>query len=163
MTDMLFYMGIGRRPEEAARAALLQCADVLLANPSLIIELVNMVENADHYEAHIRLMAVDRQEGSATDGRKHASKRKPQPFLKDPRSPEHNISGDPNLWRPVGMEHDVLPAPQQKFDIATHAGYVPEIPHQEIQMLQERGWTPEQIEAFERHNKDEFLKFKLEK
>lgn len=131
MSDMLFYMGRGPNAVEAIRAALSHCAPVMEQNPSLILELLEINPCGSHWEAHIRVMAMEHKEGADTRGG-------PDDLELNPKSPEHFRSGRPDDWRPIGMKHNV--APSEGFDVAAHGGYIPDVPLQDLELAKE-GWS----------------------
>ncbi|MCB1530991.1 MAG: hypothetical protein H6853_04455 [Rhodospirillales bacterium] len=131
MNEMLFYMGQGPDSQEAVREALSRCAPVLEQNSSLLVELLELNPCGSHWEAHIRVMAME----GAVDKHPHHA---PDDLKLRPKSPEHFRSGHPYDWRPVGMKHDMTPA--KGFDVAAHGGYIPDVPLQDIE-LGKAGWS----------------------
>lgn len=136
MSNMLFYMGKGGEPIEAIKDALQNCAPVLEVNPSLVIQLLDVNHCGTHWEAHIRLMAI---EASDSDGARR--KTKADSASKIPRSPEHFRSGNPFEWRPIGMTLDLV-NPLGNFDQAAYGGgFIPDIPTQELEDLKKAGFS----------------------
>lgn len=131
MTQMLFFKGHDATPEGAVRHALGECAEVLIDNPALVIQLESVYQMGENWDADIRVMALD-VEGAGPDAKKHR-KRTSSGKKNSIKSPEHAKSGNPNEWRPVGMEHDGPPT-AFRFGNAACAGEVPEIPLQDIQI-----------------------------
>ncbi len=140
---MLFFKGCGSTPARAIARAGRECATLLLENPSLMVELAELIEHGSHWEAHIRVMALEVIQDGEGDSRKSSVEGK------GPKDPEHNISGDPNAWRPPGMEHDPssLDRVEQTFDTASHAGQVPNVPVRDIVMLRQEGLSEDQIQS----------------
>lgn len=142
MSDMLFYAGQGQTQEESIESALSNAAGILLDNPSLLVELIQLNHTAQHWEAHIRAMAVKAGDSS---GQKRKSKKRDLPELNfEPRNPEHFRSGQPFEWRPIGMRHDQESL--SKFDRASHGGSIPDIPMQDIEKYQGLGLSEEEIQ-----------------
>lgn len=137
---MLFFKGRGPTPTKAIARAGRECAVLLMENPSLLVELVELIQDGHEWEAHVRVMALEAVEGGGDT-------RKPPYFMKDPRNPEHNISGNPNAWRPAGMEHDNPEVVEKEFGVATHAGYVMDVPVRDIVQLKAEGLNEEQIQG----------------
>ena len=138
MTGMLFYKGQGVTLEEAVSSALSNITPILLQNPSLVIELLELNQTGHHWESHIRLMAVKTTQSG--DGKGRNKKKTTQSLELTPKSPEHFHSGQPFEWRPVGMKHDNL-HPSFGFDRATYGGNVPDIPTQDIEIYKRAGWS----------------------
>jgi hypothetical protein len=130
MTQCLFFCGKGASETEAVRAALVQCGDVLLNHPSLVVELVELVPDGHHVDAHIRVLGL----ASGAQDQGHIKQKAPS---KDyvPRSPEHIKSGHPDDWRPIGMEHEDFLKPET-FDAAAYAGEIPDVPTQDMNAAQ---------------------------
>ena len=142
MTSMLFFRGQGSTAARAIARAGAECAALLQENPCLMVELVELNQTGQTWNAHLRVMAM---EGVSTSG---GQGRPPQKNY-DPKNPEHAKSGDPNNWRPTGMAHDPssLNAVEAKFDTASMAGQVPDVPVKDIVMLRQSGMSEDQILA----------------
>lgn len=128
MTQCLFFCGKGATETEAVRAALAQCGDLLLSHPSLVVELVELVPDGHHMDAHIRVLGL----ATGTEDQGHVTHKAP---AKDyiPKGPEHAKSGHPDDWRPVGMAHEDFLKPEE-FDLAAQAGEIPDVPTQDMNM-----------------------------
>lgn len=128
MVQLLFYKGHDSTPQGAVGRALHQCGEVLMNNPSLVIQLENLYTSGGAWDADIRVMSLAKED--TLRGKKRKGKGTPSEHL-DIKNPEHAKSGNPNEWRPVGMEHD--PPPMAfRFGNAAVAGELPDIPIQEI-------------------------------
>lgn len=130
MVQLLFYRGHDATPEAAIGKALGQCAQVLMGNPSLVVQLENLNETGKSWDADIRVMALKAEDGEA---RRPARKRGGYNLDLNMKDPEHARSGNPNEWRPVGMRHDDPPV-AYRFGNAAVAGTLPDIPLQEIML-----------------------------
>jgi len=139
MTQCLFFCGKGTSETEAVRAALAQCVDLLLNHPSLVVELVELVPDGHHMDAHIRVLGLAQEGVSATGGVKHKAPSKD--YI--PRSPEHIKSGHPDDWRPIGMAHENFLKPET-FDVAAYAGEIPDVPTQDMNTAQALHLTVEE-------------------
>jgi hypothetical protein len=125
MTQLLFYKGHDTTPQGAVGQALHQCGEILMSNPSLVVQLENLYSTGDSWDADIRVMAL------AEEKTAYGGKRKGRHHRYEIKNPEHLKSGNPNEWRPVGMQHDAQPV-AFRFGNAAIAGELPDIPIQEI-------------------------------
>lgn len=123
MTQFLFYKGHDATPQGAVCNALCQCGEVLLNNPSLIVQLENLYETGRAWDADIRIMALDTTE----DAISVKQRRRGKPLTYEMKDPEHARSGNPTQ----SLAHDTQPM-TSRFGNAVVAGEVPDIPIQEI-------------------------------
>ncbi len=136
---MLFYKGQGDKPLTAIQEALSHCASILEQNPALIIELLELNHGGTHWEAHIRLMAIEVSGATGVERKSKASDPPEKEYA--PKSPEHFRSGNPFEWRPIGMDRELV-NPLGTFDQAAYGGgYIPDIPTQDIEILKRAGWS----------------------
>lgn len=125
MTQILFYRGHHESPDKAIGAALCQCADVLMNNPSLVIQLESLESMGHAWDADIRVMAL----GKADGGGVRARKGSPAANY-NIKNPEHARFDNPDK-----NPHDNTPRPVAfRFGNAVTAGEIPDIPLQEIVM-----------------------------
>lgn len=143
MTQCLFFCGKGTTEQEALRSALLQCADILLTFPSLVVELIELAPDGHHYDAHIRVMAIAKESVVSSGG----AKQKPPGKDYVPKSPEHIKSGNPNEWRPIGMTHENFLMPLNFGEMA-NAGALPDIPTQDFHQAQKLHFTPDEARDY---------------
>ena len=129
MTQILFFKGHDDNPQDAISNAVKQCAPYLMDNPSLIIQLEALSPMGQGWDADVRIMALDT---GANDDRARTHNGHGDPALKlEVENPEHPKSGNPNEWRPAGMDHDGAPA-AFRFSNAATGGEVPDVPIQDI-------------------------------
>lgn len=128
MSEALFYSGHDATAEKAIGNALSQAAPVMMAYPTLYIELKSLQHSGHAWDADIRVLAVQDESGKT---RHH---HKSDPALNyDPKNPEHARSGNPNEWRPIGMKHDG-PVAAFRFSNAALAGELPQLPLENIKV-----------------------------
>lgn len=132
MSQALFFRGHDSSPQRAVRNALMECADILLTNPSLIVQLEAVSPMGEEWDADIRILGLNMKEAAGGGKRSHRSQDDPAANL-NMKNPEHAKSGNPNEWRPAGMKHDGPPA-AFRFGNAALCGEVPEIPLQDIEI-----------------------------
>jgi hypothetical protein len=128
MTQMLFFRGHGQTPQNAVGMALYECANILMDNPSLVVQLESLTPMGHEWDADVRVMALK----MVSDSKGVHKKGEPE-LNYTMKNPEHMKSGNPNEWRPIGMKHDAPPA-AFRFDNAAHAGEVPDIPLQDFEV-----------------------------
>ncbi len=129
MSEALFYSGHDATAEKAVGKALSQAAPIMMAYPTLYIELKSLQHSGHEWDADIRVLAV---QDDKTDAGKTRHRHRSDPALNyDPKNPEHARSGNPNEWRPIGMKHDA-PVAAFRFSNAALAGELPQLPLENI-------------------------------
>lgn len=137
MSNMIFYKGQGAGPSEAICEALINCAPVLEENPTLIIELLDVNHCGTHWEAHIRLIAIEVSDASGFERKSKTSSSSSKTL--NPRDPgRDNFHSDDTR---EGLRNEYI-NPLGNFDQAAYGGgYIPDIPTQDIELLRSAGWS----------------------
>jgi len=130
VTSMLFFKGHDTTPHKAVCHALSQAADVLMDYPSLLVELKDMQQMGPFWDAHIRVLAVQKAQTDASSGKGGGQKGSPAHDY-DPKNPEHALSDNPDARKPKWMGK-TEPEAAFRFCHAAHAGELPDIPLQEM-------------------------------
>lgn len=131
MSEALFYSGHDATAEKAVGNALSQVAPIMMAYPTLYIELKSLQHSGHAWDADIRVLAVQHDK---TGGDNTRHRHRSDPALEyDPKDPEHARSGNPNAWRPIGMKHDG-PVAAFRFSNAALAGELPQLPLENIKL-----------------------------
>jgi hypothetical protein len=131
MVQFLFYRGHDTTPQTAVGKALLQCTDILIDNPTLIVQLENIEPAGHNWDVDIRVMALKETSGDI-NSRKHRSRNDPGLHL-EMENPEHALSGNPDEGRPAKVRHDALLS-GARFANAAQAGAIPDLPLQDIKI-----------------------------
>lgn len=129
MTQFLFFKGHDVTPQGAIARALVECAPVLMDNPSLLIQLESINPMGHEFDADIRVMAVDT---SSEEGVKKKHRSKDDPAERDDiDNPDTAKHIDPDAWRTLRQDG---PPAAFRFGNAAKGGEVPDVPLQDIEI-----------------------------
>jgi hypothetical protein len=143
VTKYLFFCGKGETQTAALKEALMQCSEVMVNFPSLVVELVEMTPNASGYDSHLRVMAIS--DNIDTKGIKSDTK----------TSASSEIKPSDDLGRREGVELESGTATgntkfvtMMSFDLAVKDGAIPDIPTQDIDQFKGLGYSVAEVRNY---------------